>query len=92
MAVKALACAGLLFLCACQGTTPTYGFQPVAGQPAIPSGEADATCLGRAAAAKRAAAADIWAQGGEPAYHQTYAACMASFGWKRIVVSSYRYG
>ncbi len=49
-------------------------------------------CLGRAAAAKRAAAADIWAQGGEPAYHQTYAACMASFGWKRIVVSSYRYG
>lgn len=92
MAVKAAACAGLLVLCACQGTIPTYGFQPLAGQPSVSSSEADATCLGRAAAAKRAAAADIWAGGGEPAYHQTYAACMSSFGWKRIVVSSYRYG
>lgn len=92
MAVRALACAGLLILCACQGTIPTYGFQPLAGQPSVSSSEADATCLGRAAAAKRAAAADIWAGGGEPAYHQTYAACMSSFGWKRIVVSSYRYG
>lgn len=92
MAVKVLACSAFLFLCACQGTIPTYGFQPLAGQPPVPSSEADATCLGRAAAAKRAAAADIWAGGGEPAYHQTYASCMTSFGWKRVVTSSYRYG
>ena len=92
MAGRALACVVLLALCACQGTIPTYGFQPLAGAPGISSSEADSTCLGRASAARRAAAADIWAGGGEPAYHQAYASCMTSFGWRRVVVSSYRYG
>ncbi len=54
--------------------------------------DADAACVRRATAAKREAARDIRAQGGEPAYHQTYARCMTSLGWKRVVVSSYRYG
>lgn len=92
MAVRALVCACVLFLCACQGTVPSYGYQPLAGPPAVSSREADSACLARASAAKSAAASDIWAQGGEPAYHQTYASCMASHGWKRVVVSSHRYG
>jgi hypothetical protein len=89
---RGLAWASALSLTACQGTIPTYGYQPLAGPPSISSREADSTCLARAEAAKSAAAQNIWAQGGEPAYHQTYGACMSAFGWKRVVVSSYRYG
>jgi hypothetical protein len=78
-------------LACCQGTAPTYGYQPI-GTPTVAADVADAQCLARAAAAKRAASSDIWAQGGEPAYHRTYAQCMAGFGWKRVVTRLNRYG
>jgi len=82
----------LLLLAGCQGTRTTYGYEPLGRVQSMPAADADALCVGRAAVAKREAARDIWAQGGEPAYHQTYARCMTSLGWKRVVVSSFRYG
>jgi len=80
-----------LMLAGCQGTVPTYGYEPI-GTPGIAADSADLQCQARAAAAKRAASADIWAQGGEPAWHRTYAQCMASHGWRRVVTRLHRYG
>jgi hypothetical protein len=86
-------CAALaLLLAGCQGTQTTYGYEPLGAVQSMPAADADRICVRRANVAKREAAKDIWAQGGQPAYHQTYASCMTSHGWKRIVVSSYRYG
>ncbi len=79
-------------LASCQGTVPTYGYIPVGERQAFPATQADADCRNQASQAKRAAAADIWAQGGEPAYHEAYRVCMLNHGWKRVVTSLHRYG
>jgi hypothetical protein len=82
----------LLLLVGCQGTSTTFGYEPLAGPQGMPAADANVLCERRAAAARHEARRDIRAQGGQPAYHQTYASCMTALGWKRIVVSSFRYG
>jgi hypothetical protein len=82
----------LLLLAGCQGTRTTYGYEPLTGSPGMPATDANMVCERSAAAAKREARTDIRAQDGEPAYHRTYASCMTALGWKRVVVSSFRYG
>jgi hypothetical protein len=82
----------LLLLAGCQGTRTTCGYEPLVGFQTLPAADADALCVSRATVAKRKVETDNWAQGGQPANHQTYARCMTSLDLKRVVVISFRYG
>jgi len=75
----------VLMLAACNPMVGAIDFHPLVPNPAIASGVADRECQPIANRARRVAARDIWAQGGQPAWHQTYNACMAERGWRRSV-------
>lgn len=72
----------------CEKYSVDHAFEPAGPVQAMSAERAHAACEARARSARRAAAGDIWAQGGEPAYHQAYAACMTEMGWRRVVRSS----
>lgn len=75
----------VLMLAACNAMIGAIEFHPLVPNPVMTSGAADRACQPLANRARREAARDIWAQGGQPAWHQTYNACMAERGWRRTV-------
>jgi len=75
----------VLMLAACNAMDGPTTFHPLVASPGMSSGAADRACQPPADRARREAARDIWAQGGQPAWHRTYNACMAERGWRRTV-------
>lgn len=74
-----------LSLAACNPMVGEVAYHPLVASPPVTAEAADRACQPPADRARRSAASDLWAQGGEPAWYATYNACMSERGWRRTV-------